>query len=41
MGQYGCSVAAWSANSQGDAAKTAEHQSAPLAVRWVTAREET
>nr|XP_040038596.1 prostaglandin F2 receptor negative regulator-like [Gasterosteus aculeatus aculeatus] len=38
MGQYGCSVAAWSANSQGDAAKTAEHQSAPLAVRWVTAR---
>ncbi|KAL6115246.1 ptgfrn [Pungitius sinensis] len=38
MGQYGCSVSAWSVNGQGDPAKSGEQQSAPLAVRWVTAR---
>ncbi|XP_037617882.1 prostaglandin F2 receptor negative regulator [Sebastes umbrosus] len=37
MGQYVCSVSAWSVNSQGDM-KDAEYQSSPLAVRWDTKR---
>ncbi|XP_044043638.1 prostaglandin F2 receptor negative regulator [Siniperca chuatsi] len=38
MGQYVCTVSAWSVNSQGDMVKTAEHQSSPLTVRWATKR---
>ncbi|XP_070786928.1 prostaglandin F2 receptor negative regulator [Enoplosus armatus] len=38
MGQYVCTVSAWSVNSQGDMVKTAEHQSSPLTVRWDTKR---
>ncbi|XP_030266107.1 prostaglandin F2 receptor negative regulator [Sparus aurata] len=38
MGQYVCTVSAWSVNSQGDMVKTAEHQSSPLTVQWVTKR---
>ncbi|XP_029926837.1 prostaglandin F2 receptor negative regulator [Myripristis murdjan] len=34
MGQYVCSVSAWSVNRQGDAVKTAEYQSSPLTVQW-------
>lgn len=40
MGQYVCTVSAWSVNSQGDMVKTAEHQSSPLTVQWVTKRKE-
>ncbi|XP_061154515.1 prostaglandin F2 receptor negative regulator [Syngnathus typhle] len=38
MGQYVCAVSAWSIDNQGDAVKTAEHQSLPLTVRWDTKR---
>ncbi|XP_034073231.1 prostaglandin F2 receptor negative regulator [Gymnodraco acuticeps] len=38
MGQYVCSVSAWSVSSQGDMMNTGEAQSAPLAVRWDTKR---
>ncbi|XP_031707818.1 prostaglandin F2 receptor negative regulator [Anarrhichthys ocellatus] len=38
MGQYVCSVSAWSVNSQGDMVNTAEYQSSQLAVRWDTKR---
>uniref|UniRef100_A0A8C4IYC4 Ig-like domain-containing protein n=2 Tax=Dicentrarchus labrax TaxID=13489 RepID=A0A8C4IYC4_DICLA len=38
MGQYVCTVSAWSVNSQGDLVKTAEHQSSPQTVQWVTKR---
>ncbi|XP_033951900.1 prostaglandin F2 receptor negative regulator [Pseudochaenichthys georgianus] len=38
MGQYVCSVSAWSVSSQGDMMTTGEAQSAPLAVRWDTKR---
>lgn len=34
MGQYVCSVSAWSVNSQGDMVKTSENRSSPLTVRW-------
>ncbi|KAM9820859.1 prostaglandin F2 receptor negative regulator [Neosynchiropus ocellatus] len=34
MGQYVCTVSAWSVDSQGDIVKTAEQQSLPLNVRW-------
>lgn len=34
MGQYVCSVSAWSVNSQGDLVKTSENRSSPLTVRW-------
>lgn len=40
MGQYVCSVSAWSVNSQGDMVKTAEYQSSPQTVRWGTKRKE-
>ncbi|XP_068447100.1 prostaglandin F2 receptor negative regulator [Clinocottus analis] len=38
MGQYVCSVSAWSVNGQGDMVNTAVHQSSQLAVRWDTKR---
>lgn len=38
MGQYVCTVSAWSVSSQGDMMNTGEAQSAPLAVRWDTKR---
>ncbi|KAM9334433.1 prostaglandin F2 receptor negative regulator [Symphorus nematophorus] len=38
MGEYTCTVSAWSVNAQGDMLMTAEHQSSPLTVRWVTKR---
>ncbi|XP_034720150.1 prostaglandin F2 receptor negative regulator [Etheostoma cragini] len=38
MGQYVCTVSAWSVNSQGDIVNTAEYQSSQLAVRWDTKR---
>ncbi|XP_005753985.1 prostaglandin F2 receptor negative regulator [Pundamilia nyererei] len=38
MGQYVCSVSAWSINSQGDMVKTSENRSSPLTVRWDTKR---
>ncbi|KAM9836142.1 prostaglandin F2 receptor negative regulator [Aulostomus maculatus] len=38
MGQYVCTVSAWSVNSQGDAVKTAEYESSPLTLRWDTKR---
>uniref|UniRef100_A0A3P8NHU2 Ig-like domain-containing protein n=1 Tax=Astatotilapia calliptera TaxID=8154 RepID=A0A3P8NHU2_ASTCA len=38
MGQYVCSVSAWSVNSQGDMVKTSENRSSPLTVRWDTKR---
>ncbi|XP_070813927.1 prostaglandin F2 receptor negative regulator [Chaetodon trifascialis] len=38
MGQYVCTVSAWSVNSQGDLVKAAEHQSSPQTVQWVTKR---
>uniref|UniRef100_A0A3Q0RXV1 Ig-like domain-containing protein n=1 Tax=Amphilophus citrinellus TaxID=61819 RepID=A0A3Q0RXV1_AMPCI len=34
MGQYVCSVSAWSVNSQGDMVKSTEYKSSPLTVRW-------
>uniref|UniRef100_UPI0037E8FFD1 prostaglandin F2 receptor negative regulator n=1 Tax=Semicossyphus pulcher TaxID=241346 RepID=UPI0037E8FFD1 len=34
MGQYTCSVSAWTVNSQGDMMKSAEYQSSPQTVRW-------
>ncbi|KAM3843057.1 prostaglandin F2 receptor negative regulator-like [Diretmus argenteus] len=34
MGQYVCSVSAWSVTRQGDVVKTAEYQSSTLTVRW-------
>uniref|UniRef100_A0A8D3AL41 Ig-like domain-containing protein n=1 Tax=Scophthalmus maximus TaxID=52904 RepID=A0A8D3AL41_SCOMX len=34
MGQYSCSVSAWSVNSQGDMVKIAEYKSSPMTVRW-------
>lgn len=40
MGQYVCTVSAWSVNSQGDMVNTAEYQSSPLAVQWDTKRKE-
>uniref|UniRef100_A0A3Q3GL49 Prostaglandin F2 receptor inhibitor b n=1 Tax=Labrus bergylta TaxID=56723 RepID=A0A3Q3GL49_9LABR len=36
MGQYVCSVSAWTLTSQGDLMKSSEHQSAALTVRWAT-----
>lgn len=38
MGQYVCTVSAWSVSSQGDLVKTAELQSSPLTVQWTTKR---
>ncbi|KAM7375028.1 hypothetical protein PAMA_014219 [Pampus argenteus] len=38
MGQYVCTVSAWSVSSQGDTVKTTEYQSSPLTVRWDTKR---
>ncbi len=38
MGQYVCTVSAWSVDSQGDLVKTAEDQSLPQTVQWVTKR---
>lgn len=38
MGEYVCTVSAWTVSSQGDMVKTAEHQSSPLTVQWVTKR---
>ncbi|XP_054479621.1 prostaglandin F2 receptor negative regulator-like [Anoplopoma fimbria] len=38
MGQYVCSVSAWTVNSQGDMVNTAEYRSTQLAVRWDTKR---
>ncbi|XP_045913713.1 prostaglandin F2 receptor negative regulator [Micropterus dolomieu] len=38
MGQYVCTVSAWSINSQGGLVKTAQNQSSPLTVRWDTKR---
>ncbi|XP_047433161.1 prostaglandin F2 receptor negative regulator isoform X1 [Mugil cephalus] len=38
MGQYFCTVSAWSVGSQGDMVKTVEYQSSPLTVRWDTKR---
>lgn len=40
MGQYVCTVSAWSINSQGGLVKTAQNQSSPLTVRWDTKRKE-
>lgn len=40
MGQYVCSVSAWSVNSQGDMVKSAEYKSSPLTVRWDAKRKE-
>ncbi|XP_040888182.1 prostaglandin F2 receptor negative regulator [Toxotes jaculatrix] len=34
MGQYVCTVSAWSVSSQGDMVKTAEYESSPMTVRW-------
>ncbi|MEQ2167362.1 hypothetical protein GOODEAATRI_003398, partial [Goodea atripinnis] len=36
MGQYGCTVSAWTVSSQGDVVKAAEYKSSPLTVRWDT-----
>ncbi|XP_065807896.1 prostaglandin F2 receptor negative regulator isoform X1 [Labrus bergylta] len=36
MGQYVCSVSAWTLTSQGDLMKSSEHQSSALTVRWAT-----
>ncbi|KAK5847570.1 hypothetical protein PBY51_016687 [Eleginops maclovinus] len=38
MGQYVCTVSAWSVSSQGDVMNTAQAESAPLVVRWDTKR---
>ncbi|XP_070711671.1 prostaglandin F2 receptor negative regulator [Pempheris klunzingeri] len=38
MGQYACTVSAWSMNSQGDMVQTAEYQSSPHTVQWDTKR---
>ncbi|XP_028323397.1 prostaglandin F2 receptor negative regulator [Gouania willdenowi] len=38
MGQFVCTVSAWSVSSQGDLVKTAEARSSALAVRWDTKR---
>lgn len=38
MGQYVCTVSAWSVSSQGDVVKASEYQSSPLTVRWDTKR---
>ncbi|KAM3585102.1 uncharacterized protein V6R79_007586 [Siganus canaliculatus] len=38
MGLYVCNVSVWNINSQGGMVKTAEQQSAPLTVQWVTKR---
>lgn len=40
MGQYSCSVSAWSVNSQGDMVKIAEYKSSPMTVRWDPKRKE-
>ena len=40
MGQYSCTVSAWSASSQGDMVKITEHKSSPVTVRWDTKRKE-
>lgn len=34
MGQYACTVSAWSVNSQGDMVNTVEYKSSPLTVQW-------
>ncbi|KAM4538130.1 prostaglandin F2 receptor negative regulator isoform 1-T1 [Fundulus diaphanus] len=36
MGQYVCTVSAWSVSSQGDVVKAVEYKSSPLAVQWDT-----
>lgn len=38
MGQYLCSVSAWTVNGLGDYVKTSEQQSSPLTVRWESKR---
>ncbi|XP_061628295.1 prostaglandin F2 receptor negative regulator-like isoform X2 [Phyllopteryx taeniolatus] len=38
MGQYVCAVSAWSVDSRGDVAKTAERRSSPLTLRWEAKR---
>ncbi|XP_062270393.1 prostaglandin F2 receptor negative regulator isoform X2 [Scomber scombrus] len=38
MGEYACTVSAWTISSQGDMVKTAEYESSPLTVRWDTKR---
>ncbi|KAM6958544.1 prostaglandin F2 receptor negative regulator [Tautogolabrus adspersus] len=38
MGQYVCSVSAWTLTSQGDVMNSSEHQSSALTVRWATKR---
>ncbi|XP_060923353.1 prostaglandin F2 receptor negative regulator [Limanda limanda] len=38
MGQYSCTVSAWSASSQGDMVKLTEHKSSPVTVQWDTKR---
>lgn len=40
MGQYVCTVAAWSVSSQGDMVKTTEYESSPVTVQWDPKREE-
>lgn len=40
MGQYVCTVSAWSVSSQGDVLKAAEYRSSPLTVRWDAKRTE-
>uniref|UniRef100_A0A3Q1J124 Ig-like domain-containing protein n=1 Tax=Anabas testudineus TaxID=64144 RepID=A0A3Q1J124_ANATE len=34
MGQYVCTVSAWTLSSQGDMVKTVEYKSSPVTVRW-------
>lgn len=41
MGQYACTVSAWSVNSQGDMVNTVEYKSSPLTVQWDMKRKET
>ncbi|XP_029369459.1 prostaglandin F2 receptor negative regulator [Echeneis naucrates] len=36
MGQYVCTVSAWSVGSQGDMVKTTEYNSTPTTIRWDT-----
>ncbi|XP_058478407.1 prostaglandin F2 receptor negative regulator [Solea solea] len=38
MGQYSCTVSAWSASSHGDLVKTTEYKSSAVTVRWDTKR---
>lgn len=40
MGQYVCTVSAWTLSSQGDMVKTVEYKSSPVTVRWDAKRKD-